>query len=241
MKLTLNRSQLKWIAILAMTIDHIALAFLDSGTPLYFGMRLIGRITAPMMSFFLVEGFRHTRNFRNYLSRMLLFALIAQPFYFFLVNGRYAEHIWENLLCLNVMFTLSISLVMLRIVSRKDWSVHKRIILILPCFMIADMCDWSYCIPFWVLLFYCKREPDWKLDLLYILVSVMMMTVRILSQHYMETEYLYCYGVLLAVVPMRLYNSNVQQKSRKQWKKWAFYIYYPLHIMAISIICMKSD
>ena len=120
MKLTLNRSQLKWIAILAMTIDHIALAFLDSGTPLYFGMRLIGRITAPVMSFFLAKGFRHTRNFRNYLSRMLLFALIAQPFYFVLVNGRYPEHIWENLLCLNVMFTLSISLVMLRIVSRKD-------------------------------------------------------------------------------------------------------------------------
>ena len=87
MKYSLNRSQLKWFAILAMTIDHIALAFLNPGTPLYFGMRLIGRITAPVMSFFLAEGFRNTRNFRNYLSRMLLFALIAQPFYFVLVNG----------------------------------------------------------------------------------------------------------------------------------------------------------
>ena len=239
MKLTLNRSQLKWIAILAMTIDHIALAFLDSGTSLYFGMRLIGRITAPMMSFFLAEGFRHTRNFRNYLSRMLLFALIAQPFYFFLVNGRYAEHIWENLLCLNVMFTLSISLVMLRIVSRKDLSIHKRIFLLLPCFMIADMCDWSYCIPVWVLLFYYMKEPYWKRDLLYILVSAVMMTIRILSLHGLEPEYLYCYGVLLAVIPMHLYNSNVQQKSRKQLEKWAFYIYLNFH-PNLTLIRKKS-
>jgi hypothetical protein len=51
----------------------------------------------------------------------------------------------------------------------------------------------------------------------------------------MEPEYLYCYGVLLAVIPMHLYNSNTQQKSRKQWEKWAFYIYYPLHIAVIEL------
>ena len=102
--------------------------------------------------------------------------------------------------------------------------------------MIADMCDWSYCIPVWVLLFYYKRKPDWKRDLLYILVSAVMMTVRILSQHGMEPEYLYCYGVLLAVVPLRLYKSNTQQKSRKQWEKCFFYIYYPLHIAVIDLV-----
>ncbi len=64
-KIKLNRTQIKYIAIAAMLLDHTA-AFLL--TPerypalivLYIIMRTIGRIAAPVMFYFLVEGYVHT-------------------------------------------------------------------------------------------------------------------------------------------------------------------------------------
>ncbi len=46
----MNRQQIKLLAITAMTIDHIVLVFVPSGSLLYFVMRLIGRLTAPHMA-----------------------------------------------------------------------------------------------------------------------------------------------------------------------------------------------
>ncbi len=50
-KITFSAASLKYIALLAMTIDHIAFVFVPSDTALHFLMRLFGRLTAPIMSF----------------------------------------------------------------------------------------------------------------------------------------------------------------------------------------------
>ena len=185
----LSGTALKYIAILAMTIDHTALAFADSSTKLYFLMRFIGRLTAPMMSFFLVEGFCHTRNFKKYLFRMILFGIAAQPFYFLLATGRPPENIIEFLMRLNVLFTLSISLIMLKIVSHTEWHYTTRLIFILPCFMLSDLCDWSYIIPAWVLVFFFFRKEKTKRNLLFALVSVGLVTYRFLPYYDSFTDF----------------------------------------------------
>lgn len=56
----LSRTQLKLIAICAMVCDHVAWGFLDFMTPLAQMMHVIGRLTIPIMCFFIAEGFRHT-------------------------------------------------------------------------------------------------------------------------------------------------------------------------------------
>ena len=78
MKKILNRTFLKLLAITAMTCDHAALAFLSSDSVLYYLMRGFGRITAPIMAFFIAEGFMHTKSRIKYLSRLGAFALISQ-------------------------------------------------------------------------------------------------------------------------------------------------------------------
>ncbi len=55
---------LKMIAILAMLIDHIAWAFVPTGTLLGQIMHIIGRITAPIMCYFIAEGYYHTHNIK---------------------------------------------------------------------------------------------------------------------------------------------------------------------------------
>ena len=81
----LTGQQIKTIAIVAMLLDHIAWVFLDLHS--FWGqlLHIIGRITAPTMCFFIVEGYHHTRSVPKYLTRLFLFALISHfPFVYFL-------------------------------------------------------------------------------------------------------------------------------------------------------------
>ena len=54
-----NATTIKVIAIIAMTLDHIAYTFVPPESTATYIMRLFGRITAPLMCFFIAEGFRH--------------------------------------------------------------------------------------------------------------------------------------------------------------------------------------
>ncbi len=64
MEKRLNSNHLKLIAIIAMTVDHFTDLFYP-GFPiavLPIAMHLIGRLTAPIMWFFIAEGYHYTKN-----------------------------------------------------------------------------------------------------------------------------------------------------------------------------------
>ncbi len=73
----LTGSELKYIAILAMLCDHIAYLFVPSDSVLYGVMRCIGRTTAPVMCFFISEGFHHIHNLKKYFLRLGVFAVVS--------------------------------------------------------------------------------------------------------------------------------------------------------------------
>lgn len=77
MPFALNAYQLKILAIIAMLIDHIAWAFVPLNTIQGQALHVIGRLTAPIMCYFLAEGFFYTRNLKKYICRMGVFALIS--------------------------------------------------------------------------------------------------------------------------------------------------------------------
>ena len=68
MKKGLNSNALKMIAIIAMTIDHIAwLVFPDyPHEVLPVILHTIGRLTCPIMCYFIAEGYHYTKNIRKY-------------------------------------------------------------------------------------------------------------------------------------------------------------------------------
>lgn len=74
-RLTLNK--LKCIAIVAMFINHLNYIMWDDGSFMFEISSAIGRITAPIMFYALVEGYHKTRNKMNYAIRLLLFAIIS--------------------------------------------------------------------------------------------------------------------------------------------------------------------
>ncbi|MDR2558157.1 MAG: conjugal transfer protein TraX [Oscillospiraceae bacterium] len=126
MKISANT--LKFIAITAMTLDHIALVFLPADSLLYFFMRFIGRTTAPVLTFLLVESFHHTRNRSKYIGRLFLFAAISQPAYYIMVYGRTPGSAAELLLNWNVMYTFAVSLLMLMTVESRRINVYVNVL-----------------------------------------------------------------------------------------------------------------
>ena len=68
----LSATGLKWIAYACMLLDHFAYAFLYYRSPACIALRTAGN---------LAEGYCHTKSVRRYLMRLLMFALISQPFY----------------------------------------------------------------------------------------------------------------------------------------------------------------
>ena len=81
----LNSNQLKLIAIIAMTVDHLTWVIwpgYQTGWP-QLALHCVGRITAPIMWFFIAEGYHYTHSFKKYALRLLLFvAGIAGIIYF---------------------------------------------------------------------------------------------------------------------------------------------------------------
>lgn len=66
-KTGLNSNVLKVIAIVAMTIDHVT-SVVYPGYPTDWWilvLHMIGRITAPIMWFFIAEGYHYTHNMRK--------------------------------------------------------------------------------------------------------------------------------------------------------------------------------
>lgn len=74
-KFGLNAFSLKVIACLLMTLDHIALLFIERGTsdtiPIsYYILRAIGKISFPIFAFLAVEGAYKSKNIKLYLLRL---------------------------------------------------------------------------------------------------------------------------------------------------------------------------
>lgn len=147
----LDSNQLKLIAIIAMTVDHIAWAMFD-GYPtalLPLVMHIIGRLTCPIMCYFIAEGYHYTRNINKYTFRLFAFAFVSHFAYIFASNDfvdfkSFIPFYYGNFLNqTSVMWSLAWGLVMLRIAdSKRIKSIYKVLLVILIC-IITLPSDWS--------------------------------------------------------------------------------------------------
>jgi hypothetical protein len=76
-KLNTDTNFLKLIAIVTMLVDHVGAALL----PQYRELRVVGRIAFPIFAYCLTVGSIYTHSMGKYLLRMLIMALISQPIY----------------------------------------------------------------------------------------------------------------------------------------------------------------
>lgn len=79
-------SDLKWIALGLMVLDHIHYIFGFTGwVPEWFSM--LGRLSAPLFLFCLAEGFRHTHDRRRYFAKVYGIHLLMSGLLFLMMCG----------------------------------------------------------------------------------------------------------------------------------------------------------
>lgn len=82
----LSSSELKWIALVLMVLDHIHYMFAYTGwVPEWFSMA--GRLAAPLFLFCLVEGFAHTHDRRKYFIKVYLIHLLMSGLLFLMMTS----------------------------------------------------------------------------------------------------------------------------------------------------------
>lgn len=233
----LNANTIKWMAYLAMLLDHVAFVFVPPSNPLYTVFRILGRIAAPAMCFFIAEGYVHTSNLKKYMGRLALMAVVSHVPYALCFGY---SHIWQVWRVTSVIWSLLMGLVALVIVDRFTWKGHPlltwgvRLTLVGVCCILAYSADWNYIAVLWVVAFGILRGSKGKQVLAFALGSALY-----LAQTYANGLLLGRYfpiGVVLFLPLLFLYNGTLGKKSPVL--KWAGYWFYPVHLMVIYLLAM---
>ncbi len=243
MKKVFNSNIIKIIAIAAMTIDHIAWLIYPGYIcePIPIILHIIGRLTCPIMCYFIAEGYHHTKDVNKYTIRLFVFAFISHFAYIF---GSYNFVDWKSFIpfyygdILNqtsVMWSLAWGLVMLRVANSdkiKKWL--KPILIILIC-VITFPSDWS-CIASLCILAIGTNKNKFKTQMLWMVLYVTIYAIV----YFFALDKVYGIiqlGVVLSIPVLMLYNGKRgKNKKINNIMKWMFYIYYPLHLFVIGLI-----
>ena len=231
----LNSNHLKIIAIIAMTIDHIA-DLLYPGMPNIFisnVMHIIGRLTAPIMFFFICEGYHYTKDVKKYISRLFIFALISHFAYCFAFGINFIPFSTGNIFNqTSIMWTLAWAVVALHILhgknNLKEWQKWLLIILIN---LITFSSDFSS-IAVMTILFMYDRRGNLKSQM----ISMMAWLSLYALISYLFVSKTYGLIAMTAILVYPLLKNYNGQRGKVKWLKWFFYLYYPLHLIIIGAL-----
>lgn len=240
----LSAQLLKLIAIAAMTVDHIAWAFVDSNSIAGILMHLVGRLTAPIMCFFIAEGYAHTRSVKRYAARLLIFSLVSWfPFLFFQAGGLPHGVMWFQM---NMIFTLLLGLTALWIWDQVESGPLRVMITIALC-LLSALGDWPIFGVLYILAFGRARGDFQKQAAWFSAVSAGMLLFCLMPYwtavavggvtgfqptllNFLGEVGIHA-GVFLALPLLSRYNG---EKGGGKGSKWLFYLYYPIHLLIIG-------
>lgn len=220
---------LKYVAILAMIADHVAWSFLPKESAWGFALHVVGRITAPIMCFFVAEGYFRTRDVRRYALRLAVFALISHvPYNLHKSAGLEA---WGT--GTSVLYTLLLGLLALWAWDRLREPMLKFAAVAVAC-TLALPGDWSFVVVLWVVGFGAFRGDFRRQALAFLAVAALLWLPVVVAAMLGHYRGLYKFGVLLALPLLALYDGR--RGSGGRFSKWVFYWFYPLHLAALAAL-----
>ena len=220
----LDGTTLKLIAMISMVFDHAG----DMFFPDVMWPRMIGRLAMPIFSFFIAEGFSHTRDKKKYLCRLGIFALISEIPFDLAFEGKIGFSHQNTMLS----FFLAVVALMLY-----DWiqggtkseenhaSIGKTVLGVIAVAAIAALslllrADYTIFAVIAVFLFYVLRQ---KHPLVRTGVGVAFLALTRTVGYYCTTG--------LSFIPLAMYNGK-----KGKGLKWLFYGFYPGHLLLLAAI-----
>lgn len=221
----LSNNQLKILALIAMTADHVGLQLL----PQLGFLRIIGRLAFPIFAYMIAEGCQYTRNRKKYLLTLAVMAALFQIVYFVAMDSVYQG--------IFVTFTLSVILIFVFDRARERRTVASALLaggvmaaVIFLCTVLPRLwssSDFAVDYGIWGVLLpgavYFERKRIGKLLMTALLLSA-------LALEWGGTQWF----ALLALIPLACYNG---QRGKYKMKN-LFYIYYPAHLVVIWLLDM---
>ncbi len=224
----LNRNQLKYIAIVAMVMDHVAWAFFPLSMWQGQALHFVGRLTGPIMAFFLAEGYLHTRSPGKYAARLAVFALLSWPTFSYFETGRWFGPYF------GVIYTLLLGLLAVWIWDRAPVHVVCKVLLIGGLCWLSKWGDWPYFDVLWPLVLVMFRDETWKKRLLFVLITAVAWYWCMRLYHPWQRG-LFNAGIFAA--PALLFLAyNGERGSAAPFHRWFFYAFYPLHLLALGLL-----
>lgn len=215
-------NQLKVMAMVSMTLDHIGLQLLPQWTIL----RVLGRLALPIYAYMIAEGCRHTHDRRRYFLRIAVLAALCQVVYYAAMGSVY----------MSILVTFSLSILLIYAIEnfQQKRDNAARVLAFGTLLGIFFLC---------VVLPELWKGTDFAID--YGIAGVLLPVLVYFGSE--KTKYLtaglillgFGYGGVqwfaLAAVPLLgMYNGRRGEKNIGKW----FYLYYPLHLVVIHGISL---
>lgn len=175
--------------------------------PKIVALRIIGRLSFPLFAWLIGQGEKYTKDFHIYLLRLIIFGLASQPIYYLLFQS----------LRPNILATLALGLLGIRLDKLTDF----KILFPLLCAIIAQLIDAEYG-AYGILVIFLLSKFNFNS----IVWWITWISLNLLTLHFS----IYQFYALLTPLIIALYNGEQGQKA-----KW-FYLFYPLHIVALFLI-----
>lgn len=220
----LTGNQLKLLALITMTVDHVGQVLL----PQYPILRIIGRLSFPIYAFMIAEGCRHTRSMPRYLGSVAVLAAVCQVVYWLATGSLYQ--------CILVTFSISIGLLFLLRRAREagsPWTALALAAAVLALFVTEVLplllpdtdfgVDYGFLgvmLPVGICL---GRSKAQRLGIAALVLLLMGFTIGAVQ-----------WFSLLALPLLALYNG---QRGRRDIRN-LFYFYYPAHLAVIHGVSM---
>lgn len=221
----MNSRVIKIIAVVSMLVDHMGTILFPHLT----WMRIIGRIAFPLFCFQIAFGATKTRNIWKYVLRLFVFALVTQV--------ALSVVLWEIYVSwLNVFFTLSAGVLSIIMINKAKEEKNPVIaacvlVIIIVLLLLAELLHFDYGMMgvALIIMFYLPLTHSLKWS------KITMLPVFILFNlpFALSSSYIQLYSMISAVFLLLF----VDKKLRiPKWERWAFYVFYPLHLVILHLI-----
>ena len=212
---------IKWVAIIAMAVDHLGLILFPDLTVL----RMIGRVALPLFGFLLIHNYRFfTSDKKKYIVRLWIFAVISQPFFFYIVYPS-----------LNIFVLLALALSSIYLIENTKGAGSKRAIEFMTGFVTVSLAlalslfinYGIFGLALLLFMYLSFQKSDYAF---FVFLSIVLMNFSLT-----HVSYVFC-GFLFYPI---IYFAGQLDLKIKRMKPLFFYAFYPAHLLIISLFALR--
>jgi len=215
----LSSFQLSLIAAVSMTVDHIAAVFVGDPT-LYFAMRAVGRLAFMIFGFIISQSVRKSSSIKRFCMRLLVFAVISEPVFDLAFYGRLNFGLHQN-----IFFTLLAGVICCA--SMKRGKAVAAVVAALAVMTAELLCfDYGGAGVLLIIAFYLLGKK-------YAALIGAVISLSFVA----NGDALFELFMIAAAPLINLYNGERGGTAVPKFRKWFFYLYYPVHLLIIYVWC----